>query len=510
MSKSKRAKESRNAERLKSLELQAAKKQEVRRQNWLGILAVLCGIALIAIVCFSVSLYNNGAVMRKRISMESANYQVNNCMLSYYVYEQYRAFVNENYDELSTTYKLDNQKSLKKQNCTLDDGSWYDYFLSGAQENLRSILLYAEAAHDAGMKLDQSDNKAIDARIKELEDDAAMQNYTSNEYYKYLYGRGVHEQDLRDCFTLEALAEKYKQAYVDDAFTCTDAQLNNEFTEDLRNNAAIDYLYLTITPKYQENANEEEKQVAKKTATEWAEKFKTCTGIADFQKTAQTYTAERYDIDATNMPLIEMLNLSVYETIEAANYTDTEFGNAAFDEKVTEGTVIITGTADTQYTVYCITKPMYKPSYPTKNVGVIPFSTAYYYSSENALRYAQEAQSDFTENPTAEHFAQLAKESCNDYKTIKNNGQYKNVKRHELATSIDNWIFDEERKENDCTVITAIDSYYLVWYIGNGEIAWQSEIISNLYAEFETAHLTELESKFQINVNKKQMQKLSL
>ena len=510
MSKSKRAKESRSAELTKRLAMESAKKKQERRQNLIGILAVVCGLAVIAGVYFSVSFYNNGTVMRRRVALESAHHQVNNCMLSYYVYEQYRAFINEHYEDLDAVYKLDSKKSLKKQDSTLADGSWYDYFVSLAQKDLQTLLLYAEAAKDAGMQLDKEDRAAIDARIKDLQESADAQGYTNNAYYEFMYGRGVRETDLRDCFELEALANKYKSIHVTEAFAYTDAELEEAYQQNQKENAAVDYLYVTVAADYEDNADEATKKAAKETADQWAERFKACASVAEFEKTAKAYTAAMYDIDAENAEVMDLLNVSAYYTTEGAAYSDTEFGNAAFDSAAKAGTVIVTGTSDTQYTVYCITKPMYKPAYRTGNIGLIPFSGSAFGSADAAQNYAEKARAAFEKDPTADTFADLSKSYGTDYSLTKNNGLVNGVKHGQFEQPIDGWIFEADRKAGDNAVLQSADGSYFIWYIEEGHIAWQSRIIDQLFTEFEAAHQAGLAEKYQITVNEKQMQKLSL
>lgn len=510
MSKSRRAKENRSAELAKRLALENDKKKQERRQNLIGILAVICGLAVIAVVYFSAAFYNNGTIMRRRISMESANHQINNCMLSYYVYEEYRDFINLHYEDLDSVYKLDSKKSLKKQDSTLEDGSWYDYFVSRAREDLETLLLYAEAAEDAGLQLDSEDRAAIDARIKDLQESADAQGYSNNEYYEFMYGRGVREEDLRDCFALEALADKYQQTYVEDAFSYTDAELEAGFNENPKAHAAVDYLYLTITPDYEEDADETAKAAAKEAAAQWVERFKTCSSVADFQQTAKEYTAAMYNIDPDDTEVMELLNVSMYYTSEGVTYTDNDFGNAAFDSAVKAGDIIVTGTADTQYTIYCITKPMYKPTYLTANIGLIPFSSNTFGSIDTAQSYAERAHSSFAEDPTAEKFAELSETYSSDYNLTKNGGRITDAKRGQLNSLVENWVFEEGRKAGDNAVVQSTDGSYLVWYIGEGHMAWQSGIITDLYEEFEAEHLAGLKEKHPITVNEKQMQKLSL
>lgn len=510
MSKSRRAKENRSAELAKRLALENDQKKQERRQNLIGILAVICGLAVIAVVYFSVSFYNNGTIMRRRISMESANHQINNCMLSYYVYEEYRDFINLHYEDLDSVYKLDSKKSLKKQDSTLEDGSWYDYFVSRAREDLETLLLYAEAAEDTGLQLDDADQAEIDARIKDLQESADAQGYSNNEYYEFMYGRGVREEDLRDCFALEALANKYRQTYVEDAFSYTDAELDAAYNADPKEHAAVDYLYLTITPDYEEDADETAKTAAKEAATQWVERFKACGSVTGFQQTAREYTAAMYDIDPDDTDVMDLLNVNMYYTTDGAPYADTEFGNAAFDSDRKAGDIIVTGSADTEYTIYCITQPMYKPTYLTKNIGLIPFSSNTFGSIDTAQSYAERAHSSFEEDPTAETFAELAETYSSDYSLTKNGGMITDAKRGQLNGLVENWVYDEGRKAGDNAVVQSTDGSYLVWYIGEGHMAWQSGIIADLYEEFEAEQQAELEDKYSITVNEKQMQKLSL
>ncbi len=509
MSKSKRAKENRSAELARQLESKANEQKEIRRQNIIGVLAVLCGLIVIALVYFSVSFYNNGTLMRKSIALESENYKINNCMFSYYIYENYRDFISINYEDLDNVYKLNNKKSLKKQSCTLADGSWYDYFSNQSKTELEELLLYAEAAIDLGLKLDDSDKKAVERRIEKLEQDAELQNYKSNDYYEFLYGRGVKEQDLRDCFMLEALADKYKKSAIDTSFSFTEAELNDAYNADPKKYSVIDYLYLTITADYDKNADEATKKDAIAKAAAWAEKFKAISGTKAFKDLAEDYAYDRYDVGDDSSGLINLLDMVFYESMTDEAYSNTDFGNAAFNNNVAEGQIIVINN-DNEYKVYCITNPMHKPTYSTKNIGLIDLSGQSFGSIDNAKTFANRALETYKENPSDETFADLAVAYCKDYNLAKMGGALNNVSKHELDALVDEWIFYEGRKKDDITILQSFDCVYLVRYLGDGYVAWQSDIIEGLRAEFEANQLKELKEQHEITVNEKQLTKISL
>ena len=118
MSKSARTRQLKEEERLERQQRQFEEKKAMRRMDRLAAIVsgAVTGLIILALAIYLLmnSLLDNGYFMRKKVSVSSDNYQINNTMMSYYFYEEYRDFINRNYSDLDDM-GLKSDKSLKKQ-----------------------------------------------------------------------------------------------------------------------------------------------------------------------------------------------------------------------------------------------------------------------------------------------------------------------------------------------------------------------------------------------------------
>lgn len=114
-------------------------------------------------------------------------------MMSYFFYEEYRNFVNKNYDSIDDM-GLSSNKSLKKQKSYYGDGTWYDHFMTAATEKVKQKVALAEAAKSAGMSLGEEENAEIDRTLERKQNAADGRSESLREYLAFMYGRGVTEK----------------------------------------------------------------------------------------------------------------------------------------------------------------------------------------------------------------------------------------------------------------------------------------------------------------------------
>ena len=112
------------------------------------------------------------------------------------------------------------------------DGTWYDYFWKTSEDQMKSTLVFCEAAKAANISLNDEEKAKIEETIDGLYADMESINKENREYYEknygqknyvtfsgikeYLtacYGRGVKVSDVRKVLELYSLSEKfYNQA----------------------------------------------------------------------------------------------------------------------------------------------------------------------------------------------------------------------------------------------------------------------------------------------------------
>lgn len=179
------------------------------------IIAAICLVLVIAVLLILVcSVLNSvGAFMRMTtvLKMQDGHYKVNKAMMNFFFNEQIMNWYSQ-YGSFATYLGLDFGKDLRSQEYSAKTASapavtWYDYFLSQTKSQVQLYLAYANAAYDMGLKLDDEDKQEIKDTI------AALDEYIGNLGLKYshFYGEGVSKGDIKDCYEIIYLANKYSE-----------------------------------------------------------------------------------------------------------------------------------------------------------------------------------------------------------------------------------------------------------------------------------------------------------
>lgn len=161
--------------------------------------------------------------------------------------------------------------------------------------------------------------------------------------------------------------------------------------------------------------------------------------------------------------------------------------------------------------VYRIEKPSYIQEELTKNFGHILISADSFleeHTHEEGEEHTEEEEKALEEEAdkkakaeadrllaeflkgeiTKEAFEALAKDKNED-----GNEFYDDVKPGTMTTEIDEWIYSEDRKENDAEVIKTTYGYHVTWYRGEGKAIWFVDSKNDLNSDLVEKWMDELE-----------------
>ncbi len=467
-----------------------------KRLNRIG--AIVTSVAVLVIVLvvgayFSINaLLDNGYFLRKNTAITSENYEIDNAQFSYFLYEEYRDFVNENYEKLSEM-GLKADKSLKKQKSHFGDGTWYEHFSSLASKNLAKTLSLCEAAKENGVALTESEKKEIDYIIDEMKADAKGGQKSETEYFSYMYGRGVTEKDIRTCLEIELLAKKYKDTLYDN-FNITD----NEY-KDICNKSPEKYSVAPVL-KYTFKYEEFYKDLSDKSSIAKIEEAFYSDIIKDYK--------ENYDTEL-NRDLIDMLVVS--------NMTSSySFGD---DETVDKFAFKVGAKKDDFHlekndkgcTVYILKSDVSVNDEPTANIKVIYSSNNTYGSEEYANKFLTDLSEEIKESDNiSARFSTAASLYSEDLKTKATYGEMNNVGNASLDSTVSEWVFAKGRKKGDTEIIKGNEGFYLVLYEDAGLPVYKANILKEKFDEYFVALTKECEAKYSIEINEKNIAKISL
>ena len=344
MGKSNRIKINRADERMKKLGTQKTKKG---LPNWAmnTIAIVITAVILLGVVAIFMSA--NGTWMRMSTAMSSENFRVDGNMMTYYYNTKYQNFVS-NYSAYLSSLSLDTTKSLKNQNVVTDgsdtsvldslivgdfQGTWFEFFMSETESEVKTMLYYCEEAEKMGIKLTDEDMAEIDESIASIETSAASLGYTTNAYLAASFGEGIKEKDVRNAMKLSTLATKGMNALSEKLLgEVTDEQIAAEYAENAMEYNLVDYTFYTFRVDYDDVAEEVKEANASATDAEILEAYKTKiaeakakaavllakTAIKDFEAYLLTEIAEQnYDeeFEAATLPTEGTLNDTQLATI---------------------------------------------------------------------------------------------------------------------------------------------------------------------------------------------------
>ncbi len=433
------------------------------------------------------NLKDKGTFKRKEIAAQSENYKVDACMFSYFFYENYRNFVNMDYDLKDKGINLD--KSLKKQDCYYGGGSWYDYFLKETKAQVEEYLVLAEKATADGVSLNDAELDNIDKSVDKIKALAEQDTYKGAEYYTAMYGRGVTVKDIKNCLKLERLAVKYK-AILRGNFTIDE----NDYAsaKDINKNKSVDvYSHIFKYDEFSALIND----------NSTFEEYKSAV-LKDMTKDYK----ENYDVDTDEGFAETMFGMN-----SAATYTfgqDETVDSFAFNDSVKDGTVkIVKGKKET--TAYCVAKAPYLADYKTKNVHVVEYNNVAYGNAQAALNYANSVFGAMQEEGVSLTFVEgHAKQSTSDYLKRKEYGAYYNAKPSDFETALSEWIFSADRKPNDCAVIQGEESTYIAYFDGDGLEAYKADVYEELFAKHIKQFISKNASAFKVKLFDKVIKKV--
>ena len=192
------------------------------RLRWtLGTIAAVLVVAVVLIL--------NSSLMYKIPAFTVGSKSYNASEVSYRYANQYYTFANQ-YGNYASLFGLDTSngiQGLKKQECPMleNGGTWKDYFLNAAKEELVHSTILGQYAAEKGITLDEDDKAAIDAAFEGIEEQAQSVGYISaDNMLAANYGTGVDQALIRRAYEDSTLASKAAEALTD-SYTYTPEEL---------------------------------------------------------------------------------------------------------------------------------------------------------------------------------------------------------------------------------------------------------------------------------------------
>ena len=468
-----------------ALEKEAKEKARSKRRWTIGTVAVVVLIALVLIL--------NSPLVYRSTAYTVGDRKYSAAEVNYYYSSQYLTFANQ-YGSYASMFGLDTSngvRGLDKQDCPFTDGTWKDYFLDAAKNQMlqsKALLDYAAAG---GIALDESETAEVEAGFEGLDEAAKAYGYGSaDKMMAANYGTGVTVKLLRGAYLDSALASKALEAATD-AFTYTDAQLEEEYAGYNGERDSFTFSYVQIEAHDHDDAEAEVTDEMKAEAEKTAEAVRAAYAAAE----DGDYTAKLEAAAAA-----EGLS-AVEETLSGSGLYFAEEWLKDASRKA--GDITVETSGDHVYVVVFLNRDDNR--YKTASVRHILVKAeadadgSYSEAAKAAAKAkAEEILSEFMAGDKSEEsFAALAEQYSEDGGSNTNGGLYEDIHKGQMVKEFNDFCFAPHSHGDTGIVYGESGSYagyHVMYYVGEGDLyanTIAAQALRNKDAETWLTELTE-------------------
>lgn len=449
-----------------ALEKEAKEKAKSNLRWTIGTIAVVLVVALVLLL-------NSGLVYKATaFSVGSKNYTTSD--VSYRYSNQYYSFANQ-YGSYASVFGLDTSggvRGLDKQACSMmENGTWKDYFLDAAKDEMVHATILGQYAADNGIALDDDDYAQIDSAFEGLEEQAQSLGYANGD--KMLaanYGTGVNQKLIRAAYEESMLANKAAQALTD-SFTYSDAELEEEYQSYGGEQDYFDYAYCYVAAELVETTDADGNASSAATDETVAAAAEKASAIAETYKSA-----------AGDNPAVRLINAAAAEGESGSEQTHVQGSSVPaaewmLDASRKSGDVTVYPEDNGCYVVVFLARD--DNSYNTVNVRHILIRAEAdeegNYTDEAKAAAKARAEEILAEyeggDKTEESFAALAEQYSEDTGSNTNGGLYENVAKGQMVQEFNDFCFDKH-KSGDTGIVygesASYAGYHVMYYVGEG------------------------------------------
>lgn len=474
----KAAREAGTDKKLIAAQEEAAKKAASKRKWTIGTIAVV-------LVCAIILLLGSG-ILFKSTAVTIGDEKYSAAEVNYFVGNQFQNFYNQ-YGNYASLFGLDPSlgvSGLSEQECAMNNGgTWKDYFLDLAEQQMIQVQALCDYAEENGISLTEEELAASDEAVKQNESYVTLMGYGSvDAFYALNYGTGVDTKIVMEQNRRIALANKVANEY-SDSLVYTDAELEEKYQSYNGEQDLVDYAYYYVAA-----------ETETVTAEDGTETTQVVEGGLEASKAIADKVLAAYEA-AKNEDYLAEFGEALASVIEGASSTEQltsaasvssiykdwllgsrEAGDAAVIENNTNGyyVVVFSQRSDNHYNVANVRHILVK-AVADENGEYTKAAKAEAYSK------AEEILNEWKAGEASEtSFATLANLKSEDPGSNTNGGLYEGVIKGQMVEEFDAFCFDESRQAGDTAIVygetASYAGYHVMYYVGEGEL--YSDIIA--------------------------------
>lgn len=402
-----------------------------------------------------------------------------------YVYNTSKNNYITQYGSYLSYFGLDTSKDLSTQMYS-DTLTWQDYFEQNAVESLKQNKALMAEAKAAGFTYDTTDE--YNTFKETIKTSAAAAGVSDKEYVRSIYGSYATMGRIEEYVKNDMVMNAYYQKLQEDNAPGDD-EIQSYYEENKATYDSVDYRLTTI----EADLPTEPTELADPVEETAADTTGTTDGTAATDTTQDTaYQPSDAEI-AKAMEDAKVLADDAEQTVakdgeahenekkSSVNYMISDW---LFDDarKAGDTTVI---TNDNSHCYYAVAfEKRYLDETPSADVRVIiPTEDK---TGEEILEEWKNGAA------TEDSFAELCKKYTQDTSAVENGGLFEQVTKTGMTEELSNWIFDSSRQAGDTVAITASDTTYVLYYIGQDQPEWKINIKNTLVSDTMSQHMQDI------------------
>ena len=492
----KKLRKEQEAATLTEKQLNQQKEDKQLKTNTMIFVAIMILVVAIVLGSTAMNWYNgSGIPARLTTALTVGEYELTNTDLNYYFIDAVNAFYNEQYETYSTytamavqmTYGLDMTKPLNAQYYNEANGqTWADYFLNDAIGYAEATYVLYGKAMDAGFKLSEDAETAMNAALASTEAMAGLNGFNSLEdYLKAYYGNGADEESYVNYYRVNAIADAFYSEYAN-SLTYTQDEIDAYNTENYDKFSSFDYSYYYVNvnsflPKdvAAADATEEQRSNATKAAKAAADLLANATDvtvlnnlIAGMDINAGSTTAKATEINGTGIGSVAAL-YSDWIADPARNVNEitvVEYESESDKDELVDGyyVVLFEGRKDFSEKMRSVRHILIAFEGGTQETDESGNKVTVYSDAEKqkARDEAKKLYDQWVAGGASEDsFKALVKDNTDDPGSQNTEGLYENVFEGQMVPAFNDWLFDANRKEGDHTIVETEIGCHLMYFV---------------------------------------------
>lgn len=458
--------------------LAAAKEAKQKRNSkikWtVGTIAVILVIALVVVLSTTSILYTGTTALT--VNGE----EITPAEMNYYYSTQFYSLANQ-YGDYAALMGLDlrgGTAGLAHQTCPLlpDGGTWKDYFLQAAKDEILQIRAIEKYANDNGITLTDEEIAQVDSSFDGMDQLAKSQGFGSvDKLFAANYGAGVDSVLVREASLKSALVAKVLDQAAE-GFQYDDAQLEDYYKSLNGESDVYDYVYYYIPAGTVETTNEDGETVTEPNDDTRAEALKKAEAIVasyedakgkDFVENFNAAVAENVEDASGNRRSSPASSLGVYKEWLTGSHKAGDIGIVANTDNNGQYVIMYLDRNDNHY-------PMAQVRHILVRAVAGEDGTFTDEAKAEAKAKAEDILNEWKSGDmTEDSFAELANKYSEDPGSNTRGGLYDNVAKGQMVEEFDRFCF-EGHKPGDTGIVYGesggVPGYHVMFYVGEGDL----------------------------------------